>query len=122
MTYQPAIQNPIYQPAMRIVTNITNAFPAAVTTSFPHQYGTGLLVRLNVPQGYGMTQVDKMQGYITVTGAATFTINIDTRYFDAFATPTQYPYSYQNATVVPFGEQASMIDQAVRNVLPYENS
>ncbi len=34
MTNNGAVQRPIFQPAMRVVTGITNGFPCVVTTSF----------------------------------------------------------------------------------------
>lgn len=114
-----AVQFPTYQNAMRIVSSITNGFPAAVTTTFAHQYLTGLIVRLYVPRGYGMTQANHLFGSIVVTGDTTFTIDIDTTDFDAFTVPASYPNSYQSAIVVPIGEDNSILTQPTRNVLPY---
>lgn len=79
--------NPVFQRAMRIVSTITNANPAVVTTTFDHQYLTGLIVRLNIPKGYGMTQANRLYGPIVVTGATTFTVDIDTTHFDTFIVP-----------------------------------
>lgn len=79
--------NPVFQRAMRIISTITNANPAVVTTTFDHQYLTGLIVRLNIPRGYGMTQANRLYGPIVVTGATTFTIDIDTTHFDTFIVP-----------------------------------
>ena len=117
----PILANPfpIYQPAMRIINAITNAYHAEVTTSFDHQYASGLVVRLNVPTGFGMTQANQLVGEIVVTGNTTFLIDIDTRLFDEFQIPIDYPASYQSATVVPIGEDNNSVLQALRNVLPY---
>lgn len=79
-----ADQNPVFQRAMRVISSITNDYPAVVTTTFAHQYLTGLIVRLNIPKGYGMTQANQLYGPIIVTGDSTFTIDIDTTYFDPF--------------------------------------
>ena len=114
-----ATQFPVYQPAMRIVSSITNGSPALVTTTFDHQYHTGLIVRLYVPLGYGMTQANQKFGSIVVTGDTTFTIDLDTTHFDAFIIPVTYPNSYQSATVVPIGEDNNIVTQATQNVLPY---
>lgn len=111
------IMNPVYQPAMRIVTAITNAFPAAVTTSFAHQYLTGTIIRLDIPPGYGMTQANQLFGDITVTGSTTFNISIDTTQFDTFITPVGFPDGYQNAQSVPIGELSSTLQAATVNVL-----
>ena len=37
---------PVFQPAMRVISSITNGFPAVVTTTFDHQYISGTVMRL----------------------------------------------------------------------------
>lgn len=111
-----AQQFPIFKPAMRIITAITNGFPASVTTSFDHGYPSEIIVRIVVPLGYGMEEINGMFGSIIVTGATTFDIDIDTRYFDPFVvpgSPTQYAQS------VPIAEINSTVYHAYQNVLPY---
>lgn len=112
-----AFSDPTYQPAMRIINAITNANPAAITTSFAHDYITGTIVRFVVPDGYGMKQLNKLYGVITVTGATTFTVSIDTTHFDTFVIPGSYPESYQHAQVTPIGEINSLLTGATENVL-----
>lgn len=107
---------PEFQPAMRIITNITNAFPAVVTTSFAHQYNTGLIVRLLLPPGFGMFQVNQMSGAITVIDTTSFSIDIDTRNFWVFETPVG---ANQYAQCIPTGEVNSTVYLATKNVLPY---
>lgn len=111
-----AIESPTFQPAMRIVTAITKANPASVTTSFDHDFITSTIVRMYVPNGFGMTQINDLTGTITVTGGTTFTIDIDTSYFDAFAVPVG---NKQFALVVPIGENNDILLAATVNVLPY---
>ena len=113
-----AYQYPVYQPAMRIISNITNDFPAQVTTTFNHNYITGLIVRLIVPIGYGMVQANQLSGSIIVTGDTTFTIDIDTRYFSPYTTPSS-PDDLQYPQSVPFGEVNSSLLSSFQNVLPY---
>lgn len=79
-----AYKNPIFQKAMRIITAITNASQASVTTSFAHNYITGMIVRLNIPLGYGMQQANQLYAPITVTSTTTFTIDIDSTDMDPF--------------------------------------
>ncbi len=107
---------PVFQPAMRIITNITNGFPATVTTSFAHQYTTGLIIRLILPPGYGMQQANQLSSDITVIDTTTFTINIDTRLFQPFV-----PFSFQSQLpqAIPTGEVNSTVYLAYKNVLPY---
>jgi hypothetical protein len=114
-----AEQYPTYKPAMRIISAITNDYPATVTTSFDHLYLSGLIVRINVPNGFGMVQANQLYAPITVTGATTFTVDIDTTGFDPFADSIVFPSSYQRASVVPIGEVNESLLQATENVLPY---
>jgi len=119
---------PTYQPSMRIITAITQAVVATVTTSFAHQYVTGTTVRLDIPTGFGMTQLNQKVAEIVVTSPTTFTIPIDTRFYDAFVVPTYtllpsgLTVSLQQAQVVPIGENNSILTAAVQNVLPYPAS
>ncbi len=110
-----AIASPTFQPAMRVITAITQANPCTITTSFDHDYITGEIVRLYVPNTFGMIQVNKLQGEITVTASDTFTVDIDTTSFDAFAVPAS---NVQFAQVVPIGERNDLLSAATDNVLP----
>ena len=115
-----ALQNPVYQPAMRVIASITQSNPAVITTTFAHQYNSGCIVRLDIPPADGMQQANQMFGPITVTGDATFTLPIDTTTFDAFAIPVSPPpYVNTCAMVVPIGELSANLDSAIQNVLPY---
>lgn len=114
-----ALPFPTYQPAMRVIASITKAFPAVITTTFAHQYETGMIARLNVPLGFGMVQVNQLYGPITVTNPTTFTMAINTTTFDAFATPADFPFSQQYAQVTIIGEVNETILYAEKNVLPY---
>jgi len=109
--------DPQFQPAMRIISAVTNAFPASVTTTFDHDYITGTIVRFYIPQAEGMTQLDKKTGTITVTGTDTFTVDIDTTRFDTFVIPG-VPAWYENtcALVVPIGEVSDQLTAAMQDV------
>lgn len=113
-----AVARPTFQPAMRIISSITNAYPAVVTTSFAHQYATGMIVRLNIPEGFGMQQANQLYSPITVTGSTTFTMDIDTSSFDPYVISATYPFSYQSGQVTPMAEVNSTLANATRNVLP----
>ena len=113
---------PVFQPAMRIVSTITNSFPVTITTTFAHQYVTGTIVRINIPPGYGMQQLNQQFGPITVTGSTTFTMPLDTTYFDPLVTPTNYTLKSQYPQCVSFAELSGQLDAAVQNVLPYPAS
>lgn len=112
--------NPIFQPAMRIISAITNANPASVTTTFAHQYKTGLIVRLDLPPAVGMQQASGLTGSIIVDSSTTFLINIDTTLFNPFSIPSMPgPFDDTCAQVVPVGEVNELLNQATQNVLPF---
>lgn len=114
-----AIQNPVFKPAARVITAITKANPASVTTSFDHNYVTGTIIRLFIPAGFGMVQANNLEGSIIVTSDTTFTIDIDTTNFDTFAAAATFPQSYQYAQCIPTGEINSILSASTFNVLPY---
>ncbi len=119
------ISDPVYQPDICSIWNITNSEVCVITTtqdgSGPqaHGYLSGLIVRLIVPQYWGMTQVNQLEGIITVLSDTTFSMDIDTSLFDPFVIPSVDPNRfYQVAQVIPIGEVNTQLRQAVRNVLP----
>jgi hypothetical protein len=119
-----AQQNPVFQRAMRNILSITQDENALVTTTFDgvnpgnHNYSTGLIARLYVPDGFGMTQANQLEGIVTKINDTQFTITIDTSNFDAFVVPSYQPGSFGTpAQVVPVGEISSILTQATQNVL-----
>ena len=112
--------DPIFQPAMRLISAITNSNPAQVTTTFAHQYRSGLIVRLDIPVPDGMQEANGLTGAIVVDSTTTFLINIDTTTFSPFSIPpSPGPFDDTCAQVVPIGEINEQLDQATRNVLPF---
>jgi hypothetical protein len=121
-----AVQYPTFQRAMRNILSITQANQALVTTTFDginpgdHSYLTGLIVRLVVPDGFGMVQANEYQGPITVVNATQFTVPMDSTGFDAFVIPTYLPGFFGTpAQVLPVGEVNSLLSESTENVLPY---
>ncbi len=110
---------PIFQPAMRLILSITQANPAVVTTTFPHQYLSGTVVRLDIPQACGMPQANTLTGAISVIDSTSFYIDINTTQFQAFAIPTFQPHVASNAMVIPIGEINETLKAATQNVLPF---
>lgn len=109
-----ALTSPLYIPALRVISAITQATTASVTTSFAHGYISGTIVRLIIPITFGMVQANQLFGPITVTGNTTFTLPINTSGFDAFAIPMG---NKQEAQCVPFAEINSILTAAMRNAL-----
>lgn len=116
MTTFYAPQFPMYQPAIRLITNITQAFPAVVTTSFAHQYLDGQIVRMVIPREYIMDAIDGLEGTIAIIDSTSFAIDLDTRSLPAFYND---PAATQPAQSVPVGEITETLLAAQRNVLPY---
>ncbi len=118
-----AYPNPIYTPAMRIVSSITNSNPVVITTSFAHNYITGTIVRIDIPTqpiatpSLGMPQINQQFGPIEVLSPTTFSLPIDSTYYDAFVVPMS-AQNYTCAQAVPIGEVTSILTAAVQNTLP----
>ncbi len=110
--------NPIYQPAMRLLESITNSRNALVTTTFDHQYSTGLIVRFDIPPACGMQELNGMTAAIIVVSPSMFTVDIDTTLFTPFVIPmAANPHVDICAQVVPVGEINELLTQATRNIL-----
>lgn len=114
-----AIVDPIFMPAVREIAGISLTNPAIVVTTFDHGYLDGAIVRLHIPQYFGMEQANNLKGSITLLSATAFTIDIDTTTFDPFLIPTYLPQPapYQTAQVIPVGEDTDHLDSAFRNIL-----
>ncbi len=110
--------SPTFLPKRACISSISNANPAVVTTISDHNYVSGEIVRLVIPQEYGMQQANNLTGTITITGSTTFNIDIDTTLFDLYAAPVPLPSAYTSGQVIPVGEVASTLAGATKNVLP----
>lgn len=121
--------NPVYQPARRIISAITNSDPALVTTTFAHNFLTGTVVRILVPRFCGMEQMNKRTGVIIVTSETQFAINVDSTDFDAYVIPDPInpPKGYNPSQdmnmgqVTPIGTNLDGLNELeirTRNVLP----
>lgn len=105
-----------FTPQARVISKITNAFPAVVTTTTPHGYLTLLLIRffLPAPTYFGMEQLNGQFAQIIVLTPTTFSVPINTKQMNSFTTVG----SSQVAQVIAMAENASTLLQAERNALP----
>lgn len=112
--------SPAFQPAMRLISSVTQGYPTTVTTTFDHDYTSGIIVRVEIPRADGMEQLDGFVGMITVTGTDTFTLDVDSTNFQPFAIPASPfpPWANTCAMIIPIGENNSMVTEATRNTLP----
>lgn len=92
-------------PSSLLITGITNAYPMVVTASVnsmtsSNTYIVGQLVRLFIPRSYGMQQANQLTGQITAISGLSFSLDIDSRQFDTFVTPSgnvEQPASFSPA-------------------------
>jgi hypothetical protein len=68
----------------QLISAITNAAQAVITTQEDHGYSTGIYVLVNVPPSYGMT-LNNVMSRIIVLSPTTFQTNIDTSLQVAFS-------------------------------------
>lgn len=104
------VQRPsIMQPADVRITAITQATSAVVSTAVPHGLSVGAYVTFRVPSAYGMTQIDSVVGRVTAVGSTlSYTVNVDSSAFTAFAFPTSASVASTPVTpaqALPVGEQ-----------------
>jgi hypothetical protein len=118
-----------FYPVNRTITNISAAASARVTMSVTHGFTIGQLVRIIVPAGWGMSQMNGLLGTITNIGQAdasgytnTIDININSSAFTAFSFPTSAAAGAGIGfpQVVPVGEAATspfqnLLDDATVN-------
>lgn len=111
--------DPIFYPRRRVVSGISQAAQAVVTTTVNHGYFVGQQIRFtNANQvrpgsaAYGMVEINNLTGNIVDTTDSTFTVDIDTTGFTAFAFPLTANYPFTPLEVVPVGEDtATALDQ-----------
>jgi hypothetical protein len=92
-----------FYPARRVICNITQAAAGVVTTMVDHSLTTGQQVRINVSDVCGMTELNGQLVTVTVINASTFSINVDTTGYTAFAFPTIAIPAFTPAEMVPVG-------------------
>lgn len=118
--YRIVNTDPLFYPRRRVITNISKAVNANVSTSVAHGLTPGQEVRFNIPAVSGMIQLNPnpLNNYfpqgslvpaivVTVVDDFNFTINIDTTAYTTFTFPTiaQQPSSFPEVT--PFGEDTA---------------
>lgn len=100
----PVNPNFPWLPATSIISSITRASQAVITTTSPHGYSTGFNVRIVFPFPYGLTfgmyQINGLTGVINVLSPTSFSISIDSTNFNPFVVGT----TLENAQVIPIGQ------------------
>jgi hypothetical protein len=121
-----AVPFPTFQRAMRNILSIDQGEVTTITTTYDgvnpgnHDYANGLIVRVLIPSGFGMEQIDKKIGIVTVINDTQFFVDINSTNFDPFVVPSYNPGHFGTpAVVVPVGEVNDILTMATQNVLPY---
>ena len=98
-----------FYPSRRYITAISQAAQAVITLSVTPGYVAGQLVRLVVPDAYGMTEADGILATILSVDAANgqITVDVDSTAFTAFAFPVSADVPFSPAMVVPVGEDTA---------------
>jgi hypothetical protein len=120
---------PRFYPVNRRITCVTAGASTVIGLNVTHFFTVGQKVRILVPAGWGMTEINGLIGTITATGTAvstnvnTITVDIDSSAFTAFAFPTSAVAALGTGVpeVVPVGEAAvvpyqNLLDDATQNV------
>lgn len=100
------------EPRFYYVTGITQANNAVVTVSEAHNFQVGQKIEFTIPASFGMVQLNNfnqgqsLPAVITAVSTYTFTINVNTSNYSAFAFPASSgsPTTQLFATVAPAGQ------------------
>jgi hypothetical protein len=114
--------DPIFYPPHRYITAITSSgFTTLVTFSVRHNYTVGQIVRFNVSDAFGMTQINGLQGTILSvdnTGASNdIEVDIDSASFTDFSFPLAADYPFTPASATPVGQDTAYTISEGGNIL-----
>lgn len=127
VTVRKVLFQPEFYPRNRFITAITQAVQAVVTMSVTHDLTVGQRVVFNIPDDFGMTQLNGVRARIVAINTTnnTITIDVDTSAFTAFAFPTSASVPFTFPQVIPFGDapltllnplgNQSVLDGSTRN-------
>lgn len=101
----------------QVIASITNAFPAILNTINDNNYVPGMNVTFNIPNRFGMTQLNGLNVQVLAVNGTQLTLNIDTRSFTPFAYPGSLPTNFTFPTVIPNSSGPYLPPQP----LPYGN-
>lgn len=120
-TYLPGT---IQIPSSMVITGITNSYPMIVTAVLntvteANTYVPGQLLKLFVPNAYGMFQANGLVGRIIGVSGLNFSLDIDSRQFDVFVTPPSTTM-IQPPSFAPAGSQNLTLDNTTSQV-PFQS-
>lgn len=103
VTWKKVLYPDLYIPETCVITNITKAAQAVITTSINHNFVVGQEVFFTVPKEWGMVEMSSrafvqnngvpLQAYVVAVTANTLTVNVNSTGFTTFAYPTSALYA-----------------------------
>jgi hypothetical protein len=121
-SWRQLLYAPMFYPAERIITKISQAAQAIVTFSVTHDYVVGQRLDFRVSSAFGMTQMNGLSGTVVAIGAAdadgatnTVTVDIDTTAFTAFTFPITTADIFTPAQALPSGKDGNSAYMSVYN-------
>lgn len=109
----PGLTN--FYPLANIITAITNASPAVITTLMPHGYRPGNIVRVVTEFNGTMLEINGKSGLATILSPTTLSIPVDSRDYGAFTYFTEWT---NVAQVIPIAEVNVTLQNAEQNIGP----
>lgn len=124
------LQDPYWYPTYRVITNISQSFPAIVTLAVNHTYTVGQSVMLQLPvvsaAAFGMPSLSGLQDVLTIVAVNqadangytnTISINFDTTGIGPFEFPLASDPGFTPAAVYPSGENTAQALASNVNIL-----
>lgn len=105
----------IWQPQSCLITNITQAADAVITTSVDHGYVADQLIYLAVAPQFGMSEAAGKITKIKSVTANTMTVELDTSGFTAFAFPASAAGPFDFPNLSNYGTDSSLVLNEYRN-------
>lgn len=105
--------DPIFYPRFRYITEaLSSGTSTLIKLSVTHGFTVGQKVKVNIPEVWGMNEIDGMTGNVTAINTTynTITVDIDTSAASVLAFPLDGDTPFTPATVVPVGENVSYPD------------
>lgn len=106
-----------FAPKTQVITNITAASPAVITTANNHGYAAGEKYRLRVSSDWGMVEANDVEFTVVSVTANTITTDLNSSAFTSFSYPTSAAAAagVTPAQVVPIGDEATVLSGATNN-------
>jgi hypothetical protein len=85
----------------KTIASISQSFPMIVTTVFHHNYPAGIRVRFQIPQQFGMQELNGQEVQVLAVTSNALTVNLDSSNFSVFAYPSMLPEAYTPPVIIP---------------------